>query len=132
VNEPTPPPEPMLVPEHLYLASPDMAQIVSDELVRSFGQPRASGWSRLRDDWIKEHPACAVCGTESGCVPHHVVPVHVDPTKELDRDNLVTLCPPDHLMFGHLKNWASWNCNVKADANYWHMKIACRPEKKGG
>jgi len=127
-NEAPEKPEPENPPERMFYVMPDMAQMLSEELVRSFGQPRSSGWSKLRDEWIKDYPQCAVCGTKNGCVPHHVEPFHVNPALELDRNNLITLCPPHHLLIGHLMNWASYNSYVRHDANYWLSKIARRPQ----
>lgn len=95
-----------------------------------FATARAPGWSRLRAAWLKAHPACAVCGRtgpDANCVPHHIVPVHVDASKELDDNNLVTLCESEsvncHLAFGHLWNWSRWNPHVVVDAREWHRKI---------
>lgn len=88
---------------------------------------RAPQWSAVRDAWVREHPACAVCGTRKGLQVHHVVPISVDPSRELDRSNLMTLCEPHHLLFGHLCNWNSWNRAVREDAAIWHEKIAGRP-----
>lgn len=53
---------------------------------------------------------------------HHVVPFHIDPTKELAADNLLTLCEAKryglncHLLIGHLGNWRRWNPLVRVDA----------------
>ena len=118
---PQPPP---MAPEHLYLVSPEMAQVVADEQVRSFGQPRASGWTKLSREWIGEHPDCAVCGTKSGCVPHHIFPVHKFPDRELDKRYLITLCPPHHLLIGHGMNWRLWNRHVVKDAKFFRNRIA--------
>lgn len=60
-------------------------------------------------------------------VPHHVIPVHVDPSKELDGDNLITLCEGPsfncHLFFGHLRDWTNFNPNVRSDAEEWRKKL---------
>lgn len=107
--------------------SPLAAALLSDDLERSFGVPRAPGWKRLRRTWLKEFPNCAVCGTDREVVPHHVVPFHVNPARELDRGNLLTLCPPDHWLVGHLCNWSSHNKDVRRDAARWLRKITSRP-----
>lgn len=59
-------------------------------------------------------------------MPHHVVPVHIDPTRELDPANLITLCPPHHLLFGHLMLWEAYNSEVVKDCMEWQFKIANR------
>lgn len=114
------------------------AALAAAESVDVFGDPtpfvvaRAPGWARLRARWLEDHPCCAVCGTCVDCVPHHVVPVHVDPARELDPDNLITLCPPHHLLVGHLMSWRSWGPLVRAYANLWREMIAARPMAAAG
>lgn len=88
---------------------------------------RSSRWPALARSWLAEHPECAVCGTKDGVVPHHKIPVHVDPTHELSRDNLVSLCPVHHLWDGHLGYWKSWNVDVDKDVVRRHEQIANRP-----
>lgn len=88
---------------------------------------RAPQWSRVRDEWVKDHPFCAVCGTKENIEVHHCTPVFVDKTRELDRSNLITLCRRDHFIFGHLSDWHSWNRTVREDVAVWHDKIAGRP-----
>lgn len=105
----------------------DVLELVPGDM---FATARAPGWGRLRAAWMKAHPECAVCGrkgVEASCVPHHVVPVHVDASKELDENNLITLCESGsvncHLAFGHLWNWSRWNPHVVVDAREWQRKI---------
>lgn len=89
--------------------------------------PRKPGWRKLSNDWMAKYPRCELCGSEEGCVPHHVLPVHKYPDLELDRSNLITLCPPHHLTFGHLNSWRSWNVTVIEDVRTMKRKIAERP-----
>lgn len=95
--------------------------------VDALGTPRSSGWRAVRVEHLKKFPRCIVCGSEKNVVPHHVVPFHLDPSKELDPNNLVTLCESPtfncHLFFGHLKRWDRHNPNVIQDAECWRMKI---------
>jgi len=84
--------------------------------------PRSSGWRRVRNEHLLKFPNCAICGGTKNCVPHHIVPFHVDPSRELDPDNLITLCEGSfncHLFFGHLKNWTRNNSNIVEDAKFW-------------
>lgn len=94
--------------------------------------PRSPHWESVRDAHLKEHPACEVCGHKKNLNVHHVIPFHIDASKELDPSNLITLgnkCPTGnhHLLFGHLGNWKSWNVNVREDAAAWKKKISERP-----
>ena len=92
---------------------------------------RSPRWPSLRAGWLSDNPRCAVCGSTSDCVPHHIVPVHVNPYLELDRANLITLCEGKevncHLLFGHLRYWSSWNPSVAADSAEWRRKMVKRP-----
>jgi 5-methylcytosine-specific restriction endonuclease McrA len=53
---------------------------------------------------------------------HHKIPVSVDPSRELDETNLITLCmyptQKDHFHVGHLGNWKDYNRNVVKDAAF--------------
>lgn len=90
--------------------------------------PRSPKWRALRDRHLKEKPRCEVCGCEMGVVPHHIVPVHVDPSKELEPSNLISLCEGRtfncHLFFGHLKRWDRHNPFVVEDAARWRDRIS--------
>lgn len=88
--------------------------------------PRSGQWPALAAAFLRENPYCAVCGKNHDCVPHHIIPVHIDPDKELYKVNLVTLCPEHHLLFGHFMNWRSYNPNVLKDAAEWKLKIQKR------
>ena len=53
---------------------------------------RSSQWPKIRKKHIEKQPCCMACGSCKKPEVHHIVPVHVDPSKELDPDNLITLC----------------------------------------
>lgn len=94
--------------------------------------PRSPKWPSVRAKHLKAFPACAVCGCTKGVAVHHVEPFHIDPSKELDPDNLITLgeeCPTGnhHLLFGHLGDWKSYNTDVRNDAATWRRKMQERP-----
>ena len=89
--------------------------------------PRSPGWPAVRRAHLKLHPLCAACGSASDLDVHHVAPVHVAPARELDATNLITLCAPDHLTFGHLRNWSSWNTRVRSDAARFLARVRARP-----
>lgn len=97
------------------------------EHLKTLGIPRSPQWRIIRKIWLDSHPCCAVCGSKENVVPHHIVPFHCDPSRELDLDNLITLCESKsfncHLFFGHLKHWTKSNPTVVQDAEYWHSKF---------
>ena len=83
---------------------------------------RSSKWPAVQARYLREHPACEACGSREDLNVHHVVPFHVDPSKELDPRNLLTLCREHHLSLGHScggltggDNWKCENPNVRAD-----------------
>jgi len=89
--------------------------------------PRSSKWNKVRKEHLKKYPTCCACGGDKKVTPHHIVPVHVNPSLELDFDNLITLCEDSsfncHLFFGHFKNWRLYNPNVVNDSKNWLKKI---------
>ena len=93
---------------------------------RAFGGKRSSHWRRVRKESLGEKPRCAVCGGKKGLSVHHKVPFHIDKTKELDLDNLITLCDwranNCHRIFGHLLSFYSYNDNVAEDAKNFNKK----------
>lgn len=89
---------------------------------------RSYQWRKVRNNFIQDFPTCAACGKGKNLQVHHIVPVSVDPTKELDYNNLITLCAsPCHLLFGHLNNYRSYNVDVVKDCAYFLNKIRNRP-----
>ena len=89
-------------------------------------------WSTVRDAFLKEHAACAVCGFTKSLNVHHIRPFHADPARELDPANFITLgeaCPGGnhHLYFGHLGHWESHNPLIVQDAAYYLHALRSRP-----
>lgn len=92
------------------------------------GAPRSPLWRKVRSQIIKECGQCSACGTTSGLEVHHIVPVHINPSLELDMENLIVLCSRScHLLIGHLMDYKSWNTNVVEDAKKLNTKIKTRP-----
>lgn len=91
--------------------------------------PRVNGWPRLRADFLRHNPACAVCGGIKKVTPHHIRPVHLWPELELAWDNLIPLCEANgcHYFVGHLRNWRSFNPSVRFDAAVWRERFSSRP-----
>ena len=85
---------------------------------------RSSKWSALRDSFL-EGKGCAACGGTDRLIAHHRVPFHIDPSLELDVENLIPLCESGkyglncHLLLGHLGNWRNVNVDVDADVARW-------------
>jgi hypothetical protein len=78
---------------------------------------------------LEAFPNCAACGGTSMLEVHHIVPISRDRMKELDPDNLITLCEGnmDHFVRGHLCDWRSFNGDVVEDAHDQLNKIRNRP-----
>lgn len=77
-------------------------------------QDRASAWRRIRAEHLKKEPVCQACGRSRELEVHHVIPVSFAPEKELDPNNLITLCgSPCHIVFGHLMNYHCYNKDVR-------------------
>lgn len=97
----------------------------------SFGAARSPQWTQVRRNFIKLHPACAVCGTKGGLLKpnelHHCQPFHIKPDLELSPENLITLCRDHHFEWGHYFSWKSWNENVREDAKQWLERVKNRP-----
>lgn len=87
---------------------------------------RSPRWRAVRNAFIRQHPACIVCGRPATQI-HHVIPFSRDPGRELDPSNLVSLCDRDHLLFGHLDSFRSYNPTVREDAAEWRARINHRP-----
>ena len=93
------------------------------------GAKRSPKWAAVRDAHLKKHPRCACCGGTKKLRVHHLEPFHVSPAKELDPDNLLTLCEAGkygincHLLVGHLGNWRRWNPLAVFDARRWNVKL---------
>ena len=98
------------------------------------GGLRSNKWASVRAEHLKKFPACAICNKQSSLLNplnvHHCIPFNVDKSLELNPENLITLCRKDHLLFGHLNNFKSWNTEVRPDSKVWHDKIKNRPTKE--
>jgi 5-methylcytosine-specific restriction enzyme A len=97
------------------------------------GELRSSKWPTVRKKHLLKNPACSVCGGQKSLEVHHIVPFNIDPSRELDPKNLITLCESKtngvscHLFFGHLGNYKSYNARVESDAKAWSGKLRKRP-----
>lgn len=97
----------------------------------SLGFKRDPAWKKLRQEFIDENGgACAVCGLTTNLEVHHIVPLHKDRSRELDKTNLIVLCENKsifcHFVFGHLMHWWTANPTVIKDAKDFNEKIKTR------
>jgi 5-methylcytosine-specific restriction endonuclease McrA len=91
---------------------------------------RSPKWSTIRKEHLNNNGTCAACGRNKKLEVHHIEPVHVNPDRELDMTNLITLCDsPCHLVFGHLMDYKSWNPSVADDCQKFLHKYQNRPYK---
>ena len=94
---------------------------------------RSGHWPFVRQVHLDHNPTCACCGGIKKIEVHHISPFHLDPDKELDFSNLITLCEDNsngidcHLAMGHLGSFKSWNVDVVKDAAAWLLKLTTRP-----
>jgi hypothetical protein len=90
---------------------------------------RSSKWPKTRGTHLEKEPTCQACGGVKDLSVHHIVPYHIDKDKELDPENLITLCEHNHCHFfcGHLFFWESYNPKVREDAAAWLIKVQKRP-----
>ena len=92
-----------------------------DPELKHFGVQRSKDWPLVRKEHLLKEPACTICGCMDNLSVHHIIPVHIDKSRELDEDNLITLCEKynHHFLFGHCQDWKAYNPNVRD----WVTKI---------
>ena len=104
--------------------------MIWERLLRSagayWGAARSPKWSAVRRAFVRANPHCAACGTTKELEVHHIIPFHIDASRELDTANLMTLCNDCHLYIGHLKDWTSYNPHAPADAALMLSRFAAK------
>jgi len=90
-------------------------------------KPRSPQWAGIRAFHLKKQNTCQACGQKDQLEVHHIVPYHIQPDRELDPANLLTLCQDCHLTWGHLRNWSSWNVMVEKDVSWYYLRVRNRP-----
>lgn len=88
---------------------------------------RSNKWKKVRFEHLKKESFCQACASVKNLHVHHIVPVSVDNSKELDYKNLITLCKTCHFVFGHLMDWNSWNNEVINDCRVYYKKVINKP-----
>ena len=89
---------------------------------------RSGKWPAFRRKYLAMHPTCAACGCTDQVEPHHIHPFHLHPDKELDAENLISLCEKHgcHLAFGHNYDWHAFNPHVAEDCRIQAMRTKQR------
>lgn len=72
-------------------------------------QGRSPKWRSVRAYHLKTSPYCEACESTEKLEVHHIIPFDVDPDRELNPSNLITLCKYCHLVLGHLKDYKIYN-----------------------
>jgi hypothetical protein len=93
----------------------------------NFYSSRSSQWTNVRKQHLKDNNSCCACGKKDKLEVHHIEPYHVNPNRELDPSNLITLCKSCHFIIGHLMDWTSWNIDVISDSRVYLNKVKNRP-----
>ena|SRR3990167_10369880 len=93
------------------------------------GGVRSPRWSQVRKTNIKKE--CECCGKKGTlfkpCELHHILPFHISPENELNPENFLTVCRDCHYLLCHLRDWKSWNKDIKKNAAELLFKIKNRP-----
>ena len=90
---------------------------------------RSPKWRATRKRFLAKNPECAACGARRGLQVHHVEPFHLNPGRELDVTNLITLCEyvgglECHELLGHGDHWKCYVPDVRVLA----AELRERPE----
>ena len=110
-------------------------QLLKDEAIggcddgEARGNDRSPQWRTVRDRYADAHPLCAFCGSAAVDV-HHIQPFRLFPTRELDPDNLMSLCRVHHFIYGHGGDWKGDNPDVLVDKEFWKAVRAVTPAEK--
>jgi len=95
--------------------------MLREHIIKRFS--RHKDWPKVRKAHLKKYGFCAICGAETRLEVHHIIPVRLFPSGELDPYNLITLCMNRsrkcHFVFGHVWNWKKFNVYILTDARVW-------------
>jgi hypothetical protein len=98
-----------------------------DSIVERFGgTPRSPKWQSVRNEFIKTHDECVCCGSKNKLQVHHILPFCVDPSKELDPDNLATMCSRCHLLIGHCGWFQRYNPDLHNSVQFIKTMLKAR------
>jgi hypothetical protein len=88
-------------------------------IIREHTKKRSPEWPKVRKTHLEANPKCAACGNIKRMQVHHMDPYHLDPARELDPKNLISLCmgPLEcHLRIGHGDDFKAYNPRVRDHA----------------
>lgn len=92
-------------------------------------ESRDGKWPRIKAEHLEREPACIVCGNTKPdeLTVHHEIPVSIAPHRELDPENLATMCKvPCHFVFGHFMSYHCYNKNVRKTASAFKKEYDLR------
>lgn len=121
---------PNIIPEKIKRI--DFVSIIMDRIQGKAppGSRRSPDWPEARDSYLEENNRCFVCGSKKNLEVHHIIPFHIAPDLELNKNNFIVLCESRkykalicHLLIGHLGNYRRFNFSVVEDALEWHHKL---------
>jgi len=108
---------------------------ISANTGKTHGVVRSPKWNAVRKKFLAAHPTCAVCGGKTKVEVHHIIPFSIDPSKELDEKNLISLCEGRqhltcHLIIGHGGDYRDYNPAARKSARfmYWLLKYRQKPK----
>ena len=92
---------------------------------------RSPKWKTVRNQFlINNKSVCTVCNKTYNLNVHHIIPIHIDNSLELEESNLIILCENKtfncHINIGHLGNWKAYNPYVIEDSKFWNNRIVNR------
>lgn len=97
-----------------------VAKLVRRVVERITVGKRSPYWPSVRRAHLINEGWCRSCQRTDGLEVRHIMPFHLDPSKELDETNLITLCEnmgtECHLHKGHLGNWKNFNPDIRTQA----------------
>ena len=96
-------------------------QMLSRVVTWLYGKPkdaqRSSHWRAMRQAHMLLEPICQWCHGKLMLEVHHIIPFAQDPTRELDPENMITMCELPglmcHLYQGHKGNWHLWDPRIR-------------------
>lgn len=89
--------------------------------------PRSPAWAHVRYVHLLIEAKCQWCGGSEDLAVHHIVMYHLDKSKELDSDNLITLCMAPgkkcHYRQGHMGvSWLVADPDIREKCNKHQQK----------
>ena len=90
---------------------------------------RSSRWPTVRNANIKKE--CECCGKKGTFLNplelHHIIPFSVDKLLELQIENFLTACRVCHYLLCHLRDWKSFDKDIRKNAGELLLRIKNRP-----